>query len=93
MFFFGFLYRYAVHNISFSHIEDTVELLPDEEVNATGVFLLEESSGVLRTNAPLTRYAHGIFTAFVTASSASDEPAIAQVTVGFRISKCSLCLV
>lgn len=73
--------RYAVHNISFSHIEDTVELLPDEEVNATGVFLLEESSGVLRTNAPLTRYAHGIFTAFITASSASDEPAIAQVTI------------
>lgn len=74
--------RYSLHNISFSHIEDSVELLPDEEVNATGVFLLEESSGVLRTNAPLTRYAHGIFTAFVTAYSApTDEPAIAQLTI------------
>lgn len=74
--------RYGLHNISFSHIEDSVELLPDEEVNATGVFLLEESSGVLRTNAPLTRYAHGIFTAFVTAFSVpTDEPAIAKVTI------------
>lgn len=73
---------YNIHNISFSHIEDTVELLPEEEVNATGVFLLEHSTGVLRTNAPLTRYAHGIFTAFVTASSTpSDEPAVAQVTI------------
>lgn len=74
--------RYAIHNISFSHIEDTVELLPEEEVNATGVFLLEESSGVLRTNAPLTRYAHGIFTLFITAlSSPTDDPAVAQVMI------------
>ncbi|XP_037778261.1 cadherin-23-like [Penaeus monodon] len=74
--------RYAIHNISFSHIEDTVELLPEEEVNATGVFLLEESSGVLRTNAPLTRYAHGIFTLFITAlSSPTDDPAVAHVMI------------
>ncbi|XP_050735767.1 cadherin-23-like [Eriocheir sinensis] len=78
--------RYGLHNISFSHLEDTVELLPEGEVNATGVFLLEESTGVLRTNAPLTRYTHGFFTAFVTASSSlyntpSDEPAVAKVMI------------
>ncbi|XP_064094597.1 protocadherin Fat 1-like [Macrobrachium nipponense] len=74
--------RYNIQNISFSHIEDSVELLPNEEVNATGVFLLEESTGVLRTNAPLTRYAHGIFTAFVTArSTPHDDPAVAKVTI------------
>lgn len=77
--------RYGLHNISFSHLEDTVELLPEEEVNATGVFLLEENTGVLRTNAPLTRYTHGFFTAFVTASSSShntpDEQAVAKLMV------------
>ncbi|KAK8401064.1 hypothetical protein O3P69_002684 [Scylla paramamosain] len=77
--------RYGLHNISFSHLENTVELLPEEEVNATGIFLLEKNTGVLRTNAPLTRYTHGIFTAFVTASSSpntpSDEPAVSKVMI------------
>lgn len=78
--------RYGLYNISFSHLENTVELLPEEEVNATGIFLLEKNTGVLRTNAPLTRYTHGIFTAFVTASSSplntpSDEPAVSKVMV------------
>lgn len=82
----GVFFRYGLHNISFSHLEDTVELLPEEEVNATGIFLLEENTGVLRTNAPLTRYTHGFFTAFVTASSSShntpsDEHAVAKVMV------------
>lgn len=87
-------FRYGLHNISFSHLEDTVELLPEEEVNATGVFLLEENTGVLRTNAPLTRYTHGFFTAFVTASSSlynthSDEPAVAKVMVSLNTNMCS----
>ncbi|KAK3851902.1 hypothetical protein Pcinc_041481, partial [Petrolisthes cinctipes] len=75
--------RYAMHNISFSHFEDTVELLPDEEVNAEGTLLLESTTGTLRTNAPLTRYAHGTFTVYVTATSAPPPatPAVAKVTI------------
>lgn len=75
--------RYAVHNISFSHLEDTVELLPDEEVDAEGTLLLEGTTGALRTNAPLTRYAHGTFTVFITAASAPPPatPAMAKVTI------------
>ncbi|KAK4297363.1 hypothetical protein Pmani_030214 [Petrolisthes manimaculis] len=75
--------RYALHNISFSHFKDTVELLPDEEVNADGTLLLEGTTGTLRTNAPLTRYAHGTFTVYVTATSAPPpaSPAVAKVTI------------
>lgn len=41
---------------------------------------------MLRTNAPLTRYAHGIFTLFITAlSSPTDDPAVAQVMVGIVV--------
>ncbi|XP_076056440.1 cadherin-87A-like [Oratosquilla oratoria] len=75
--------RYTLHNVSFQHIENTATFLPEgDEVNATGVFLLEENTGVLRTNAPLTRFAQGTFTVTILArSSPAEQPAVATVTI------------
>ena len=52
------------------------------EVDARGVFLLEEESGTLLTHAPLTRYTHGMFNILVAARSEPDrDPAYARVKV------------
>lgn len=72
--------RYTLKNITFEHSASSNPLLPRGEVDARGVFLLEERTGRLLTHASLTRYTHGTFSITVAAvSEPGQEPVYAKI--------------